>query len=108
MHRPKKKLRGVYIHDPAADNVSTASTATNTCVRVEVNRAPPPSPKKPPTRAYNHFDRAMGYEEDSMMVDAPSEPPEGPAGIKIKTKKKKALRNTESDRPLPTVQVVAL
>jgi hypothetical protein len=42
----------------------------------------------------------MGYEEDSMMVDAPSEPPEGPAGIKIKTRKKKAPRNTESVRAL--------
>jgi hypothetical protein len=95
MNRPRKKQRTVYIHDPRAEDVLTASTATNRHVRVEINPAPPPSPQK--RREYDAFDQAMGYERDDPIFVAPSALPEGPAGIKIKnSKRKKGPQNTES------------
>ncbi|KAJ6514716.1 hypothetical protein DFH09DRAFT_1332844 [Mycena vulgaris] len=41
----------------------------------------------------------MGYGEDDDLP-GPAGPPEGPAGIKVKKKKKKAPRNGESDHPM--------
>ncbi|KAJ7263264.1 hypothetical protein B0H12DRAFT_1231080 [Mycena haematopus] len=98
MSRPRKKPRRVYIHDPTADHISTASTASNRRVHMEVNRAPPPSPEK--NRTYDIFDRAMGFPDPGEMFDIADVPEEGLAGIQIKTKKKRVQRNTESDRPL--------
>lgn len=90
---PRKKPRKVYVHDPAAENVSTTSTATNVRLRFEHNPAPPASPEK--RRTYDVFDRAMGYNADDAMFlhDGAESQPTGPAGIKVK---KKARRNRES------------
>ncbi|KAJ6527224.1 hypothetical protein DFH09DRAFT_1328189 [Mycena vulgaris] len=91
------KRRRVYVHDPTREDMSTASTATNSRVRQERNPAPPPSPEK--RRRLDVFDIAMGYGEDDDLP-GPAGPPEGPAGIKVKKKKKKAPRNGESDHPM--------
>ncbi|KAJ7870848.1 hypothetical protein B0H13DRAFT_2236440 [Mycena leptocephala] len=94
---PRKKSRKVYVHDANAENVSTATTGTTSRVRVEHNPAPPPSPEK--KRVYDVFDRAMGYDADDPMFDAPVRA-EGPAGIKITKKKRKAPRNADTRNSL--------
>ncbi|KAJ7490197.1 hypothetical protein B0H11DRAFT_2229118 [Mycena galericulata] len=97
--RKKQRIdRSVYVHDPRGEEISTASTATNARVRVERNPAPPPSPEKT-RRTFDAFDQAMGYSPDDDGFLQP-EAAEGPAGITVKAKKKKAPRNAESDRPM--------
>ncbi|KAJ7439837.1 hypothetical protein FB451DRAFT_1344179 [Mycena latifolia] len=100
MAPPKKKARttkgrGVYTHNAGGDDLSTASTASRVRVRTERNPAPPPSPEK--RRPYDAFDVAMGMAEEMINTGDDIGGPEGPAGIKVKTKKKKPPRNLESD-----------
>ncbi|KAJ7078697.1 hypothetical protein B0H15DRAFT_954377 [Mycena belliarum] len=101
---PRQRTRGVYIHDPTAENVSTASTAQGQRIRSERNAAPPPSPEKRQRRTNHPFDVALGYggnyRGDDVEMELETGPAEGPAGIKVKKKGKKAPRNLESDRPL--------
>ncbi|KAJ7694097.1 hypothetical protein B0H17DRAFT_1199353 [Mycena rosella] len=93
----KKRKREVYVHGGGSGTKSTASTASNRRLREELNPTPPPSPEK--HCPFDNCDQLMGFSDDNEMFEQEPVVREGPAAIKVKTKKK---RYENSDHPVKT------